>query len=94
MSLPTHHPAGNNAHAATTARAAPWVDVPDAQWNDWRWQLANRINTYEEFARFIKLTHSESERAERRPDKFRVDITPYFASLIDPMIRSARCACR
>ena len=23
---------------------SPWADVPDAQWDDWRWQLSNRVN--------------------------------------------------
>ncbi len=68
---------------ASTPKAKPWADVPDAQWNDWRWQLANRINSHEEFASFINLTESEVAGL-KAPNKFRVDITPYFASLIDP----------
>jgi lysine 2,3-aminomutase len=67
----------------STPKARPWRDVPDAQWNDWRWQLANRINTYEDFAKFVNLTREE-EIGLKAPEKFRVDITPYFASLIDP----------
>ena len=66
-----------------TPRPAMWADVPDAQWDDWRWQLANRINSYEEFARIIHLT-DEEVAGLKAPNKFRVDITPYFASLIDP----------
>ena len=66
-----------------TPRATPWVNVSDEQWNDWRWQMANRINSYEEFAQFIDLTESETAGL-KAPNKFHVDITPYFASLIDP----------
>ena len=69
--------------ANTTERAKPWTSVSDDQWNDWRWQLANRINSYDEFAQFIELTESETIGL-KAPNKFRVDITPYFASLIDP----------
>jgi len=72
-SLPTGH----------TRRAAPWANVPDEQWNDWRWQMTHRINSYEEFAQFIDLTESEAAGL-KAPNKFHVDITPYFASLIDP----------
>jgi len=63
-------------------RAAIWEDVPDAQWNDWRWQLSHRLNSVEELSQLINLTPEEAEGA--RSALFRVDITPYFASLIDP----------
>ena len=33
----------------TSKRAAVYADVPDEKWNNWRWQLSNRINTAEEF---------------------------------------------
>ncbi len=61
----------------------PWDGVPIAQWNDWRWQLSNRLNTLEDFARVIRLTPEEVEGLSA-PERFRVDITPYFASLMDP----------
>jgi lysine 2,3-aminomutase len=61
----------------------PWEDVPWAQWNDWRWQLSHRLNSVEEFARVIHLTPEEVEGLSA-PGRFRVDITPYFASLMDP----------
>jgi lysine 2,3-aminomutase len=56
--------------------------VPDVQWNDWRWQLSHRLNSLEELGQFIRLTPDEEEGV--RSHHFRVDITPYFASLIDP----------
>jgi lysine 2,3-aminomutase len=64
-------------------RAPIYADVPDDKWNNWRWQLSNRINTPEEFERVIPLTESE-RRALSAAHLFRVDITPYFISLIDP----------
>jgi len=64
-------------------RASIYKDVPDEQWNNWRWQLSNRINTLEEFERVIHLTESE-RKALSASKLFRVDITPYFISLIDP----------
>ncbi|HNT23173.1 MAG TPA: lysine 2,3-aminomutase [Anaerolineales bacterium] len=64
-------------------RAAAYADIPDDKWNNWRWQLSNRINTVEEFAKVLNLTESECE-ALSAPGLFRVDITPYFVSLIDP----------
>ncbi len=63
-------------------RAAVWAGVPDHQWEDWRWQLSHRLNSVDELSRIINLTPEEEEGA--RSALFRVDITPYFASLIDP----------
>jgi lysine 2,3-aminomutase len=64
-------------------RAPLYADVPDEQWNNWRWQLSNRINTVEEFEKVVRLTESE-RKALSAANLFRVDITPYFISLIDP----------
>ncbi|MBN1657029.1 MAG: lysine 2,3-aminomutase [Anaerolineae bacterium] len=62
---------------------APWGDVAWEEWNDWRWQLKHRLNTVQDLSRVIDLT--EDERAGlSAASHFRVDITPYFASLIDP----------
>jgi lysine 2,3-aminomutase len=63
-------------------RARMWEDVPDDDWNNWRWQLKNRLNTIDELSQVVRLT--EDEIAALNTDNlFRVDITPYFASLID-----------
>ena len=60
-----------------------WADVPLEKWTDWRWQLAHRLNTVEELGQVIRLTPEEVQGLSA-PGRFRVDITPYFASLIDP----------
>ncbi len=64
-------------------RAPAYVDIPDDKWFNWRWQLSNRINTVDEFEKVVPLTESE-RKALNAPNLFRVDITPYFISLIDP----------
>src|SRR5665648_214200 len=64
-------------------RAPAFKDVPDEKWNDWRWQLGHRLNTIDDFEKILTLTESE-KKALNAPGLFRVDITPYFASLIDP----------
>ncbi len=60
-----------------------WEEVAPSLWNDWRWQLSHRLNSIEEFQAFIDLTPDEIAGLSA-PGRFRVDITPYFASLIDP----------
>ncbi len=64
-------------------RAPVYADVPDEKWTNWRWQLSNRINTVDEFEKVLRLTDHERE-ALSSPGLFRVDITPYFISLVDP----------
>ena len=39
---------GPDGRPAVSRRAPIWQDVPDEKWNDWRWQLSNRVNTLEE----------------------------------------------
>jgi lysine 2,3-aminomutase len=67
----------------TSKRAPTYAEVPNEKWNNWRWQLSNRINTPEEFEKVVQLTDSE-RKALSASHLFRVDITPYFISLIDP----------
>ena len=74
---------GPDGLPAVSRRAPIWADVPDERWNDWRWQMSNRVNTLEEVERILNLTQDERDGLSA-PDKFRVDITPYFISLIDP----------
>src|SRR5574342_539633 len=64
-------------------RAPIYADVPAEKWNDWRWQLSHRLNTVEEIEKVLPLTESE-RKALQTQGLFRVDITPYFISLIDP----------
>ncbi|HEX8941012.1 MAG TPA: lysine 2,3-aminomutase [Candidatus Limnocylindrales bacterium] len=74
---------GPDGKPARSPRAPRWADVPDEQWDDWRWQLSHRVNTLEELEGILELTDDEREGLSA-PEKFRVDVTPYFVSLIDP----------
>jgi len=59
-------------------------DVTDEQWNDWRWQVKNRIETVDELKKYIPLTEEEEEGARQTLKTLRMAITPYYLSLIDP----------
>jgi lysine 2,3-aminomutase len=69
--------------ASRSPRAPIWAGVPNEQWDDWKWQLSHRLNTLQELQSFIRLTPEEVEGISA-DNKFRLDITPYFASLINP----------
>jgi hypothetical protein len=42
-----------------------WRDVPDNDWNDWRWQMKHRITTVEQLQKFLPtLTPEELRRRQ------------------------------
>ncbi|MBU5592359.1 lysine 2,3-aminomutase [Clostridium sp. MSJ-4] len=59
-------------------------DIPDDLWNDWKWQLKNRIETLEDLKKYIPLTQEEEEGVKKCLGTLRMAITPYYLSLIDP----------
>lgn len=67
-----------------TRRFELFPNVSDEQWNDWRWQVANRIETVEELKKYISLTQEEEEGIIKCLQTLRMAITPYYLSLIDP----------
>ncbi len=59
-------------------------NVTDEQWNDWKWQVKNRIETFEELNKYFTFDADEAEGIKMALAKFRMAITPYYLSLIDP----------
>ena len=57
-----------------------YPDASDREWNNWKWQVANRIETKEDLARCLNLSESEKKADSR----LRMAITPYYLSLMDP----------
>lgn len=58
-------------------------EVPDREWNDWRWQLANRIKDLVGLERIIRLSEDERRAIAGHKGSLPVGITPYYASLLD-----------
>ena len=50
--------------------------VPDEQWNDWKWQVKNRIETLEELKKHIALTPDEENGVRESLKSLRMAITP------------------
>jgi len=62
-----------------------WHEVPDADWNDWRWQLKHRVSSVDQLQRLMPtLTPDELAGAQLANHKLALAITPYFFTLIDP----------
>ena len=65
-----------------TKRPKFWEEVPDSDWNNWKWQYKNRITKLETLRKIIKLTSSEINAFQKTKDIFRFGISPHYASLI------------
>ena len=69
---------------AESRRKQLFPDVTDEQWNDWKWQVKNRIETLDQLNQYVKLTEAEQEGVRSVLSTLRMAITPYYLSLINP----------
>lgn len=61
-----------------------YKDVPESDWNDWHWQMRNNIRDVETLSKVLPLSGKEKADISEVLKVFRMAITPYYASLIDP----------
>lgn len=61
-----------------------YKDVTEEEWFDWKWQVRNRVSSVEELKKIVNLTAKEEEDINAVVKNFRLGITPYYASLMDP----------
>lgn len=57
--------------------------VTEREWYDWQWQIRSRITSVEDLQRIINLRREEKEGIRKVLGKYRMAITPYYASLMD-----------
>lgn len=69
---------------ATARRAELFPDVADQDWHDWHWQVKNRITTVDALKKYIPLRFEDERGVRDALDIFRMAITPYYLTLIDP----------
>jgi lysine 2,3-aminomutase len=58
--------------------------VEPADWNDWEWQMRNRVTNVRALSSFLQLSEDERSAIQNNMGSLRVCITPYYASLLDP----------
>lgn len=64
-------------------RAKMFPNATDAEWNDWKWQMRNRIETVDELKKYMPLTDKEIEGVQKCLGTLRMAITPHYLSLVD-----------
>ena len=65
-----------------------FADIPQADWDDWKWHFRNRITTVDELAKYIPLSPREQTHLKLVAKKFPLSITPYYLSLIFRMTQT------
>ncbi|MGI6551187.1 MAG: glutamate 2,3-aminomutase [Syntrophomonadales bacterium] len=89
---------GVAAHNRAEARKQQILDFlggSEQDWNDWRWQLKNRIRDAGILAEILGMGEVEKKRVEKVGKLFRWAISPYYLSLIpddyrnNPIFRQA-----
>ena len=60
------------------------ITEKSSEWTDWRWQYKNRITDIEKLARVIEISDTEKKNISSCLANFRMAITPYYASLMNP----------
>jgi len=60
-----------------------WINIPESDWKDWRWQMKNRLTKREHIEKLLSLSEEESKGFEIAAGKLLVSVTPHFFNLID-----------
>lgn len=69
---------------AETFRKLFYPDVVENEWNNWKWQLKNKVQTIDQLSKFLKLTPEEIKGLSLNNKNLPVTITPYYLSVINP----------
>ncbi|MHC5541260.1 KamA family radical SAM protein [Singulisphaera rosea] len=64
-------------------RHPAWADVPDCDWNDWRWQSQNAVRHPKQLLDLISFSDPERRAIETLQAQYKLAIPPYYFSLID-----------
>jgi len=59
-----------------------YPNISEKQWNDWQWQIANRVRSLDQLAKFLHLSPEEKMAAQGLQTKLPLAITPYYLSLL------------
>ena len=74
-------PVSDNSRAFLR-RFYPGVSIHD--WNDWKWQVRNRVRRLDLLEKMLELTPDERASVIQRTGNLPIAITPYYLSLLSP----------
>jgi lysine 2,3-aminomutase len=62
-----------------------YPEATEQQWNDWRWQLRNRVKDLPTLERLFTLSEYEREAISAHTGPLPSSVSPYYASLVHPV---------
>jgi lysine 2,3-aminomutase len=68
---------------ASAFRKRHFPHVHSSEWNDWHWQLANRITDVGTLDGMLRLSEEEKTALTNTGRRFPMSITPYYTSILD-----------
>ena len=67
----------------STFRKKYYPSITGERWNDWHWQMANRLKTVDEITRFLSLTDQELLALHGNNSQLPFAVTPYYLSTVN-----------
>src|SRR5437588_10108766 len=67
-----------------------WPNTAPEIWNDWKWQLKNRVTSLAQLEQHLDLSDEERSGVLLSGDKLALAITPHFFTLIPHEKKSGR----
>lgn len=64
-------------------RIKKFFGATEKEWNDWKWQLKNRIKSAEMLSNIINLTDEEREQIEKVEKVYAWAVSPYYCTLME-----------
>ena len=84
ISVKEYRPTGRTTPQTRVFRRVFFPKISNNQWNDWHWQIQNRIHTHVWIDRILRLSGKEKQALAEPGRKLPVGITPYYMSLLSP----------
>jgi len=79
MDIHSHRTRGFLSHAPGF-----WPDATPDQWEDWHWQLRNRVSNLSQLESHLRLSATERAGVQLAGSKLAFSVTPHYFNLIDP----------
>ncbi len=65
-----------------------YFKASDEDWENWHWQMKNRITDTAVLKELLPIDESELEEIDKTGSKYRWAVSPYYLSLIDPAVKN------
>lgn len=72
----------NTSPATRSFRKKYFPGIGNKLWNDWHWQVSNRIRTKDQIRHMLCLSEEETAALENKDRLLPISVTPYYMSLL------------